>query len=53
MLVKRCGVSKIRNVKLRAFPLYNDWARVLQLHSEELAGCLQGGVDRQPEEEAR
>ena len=50
---RRCGASKTRNVKLRGFLRYSDWARALQLHSEGPVGCPQAGADRQLEEEAR
>lgn len=53
MPARRYGVSKIRNVKLRAFPRYSGWVRAPLPRSEELVDCLQVGVAHQLEEGVR
>jgi hypothetical protein len=53
MLARRCGVSKISNVKLRDFLRYSAWVPVLRLRSEELVARPQAGADNQLGEEVR
>jgi len=53
MPAKRCGASKIRNAKLRASLLYNDWVRAPVLRSGGPVGYLQAGADHQLEEGVR
>ena len=50
MPAKRCGASRIRSARLRAFLLYSDWVRALQLRS---GVPVAAGADHQLEEEVR
>ena len=53
MPARRCDVSKTKNVRLRAFLRYSDWARAPLLRNEGLVGYLQVGAGHQLEEGVR
>jgi len=53
MPAKRCGASRIRSAKLRAFLRYSGWARGRRLRNEVPVGYLQAGAVHQPEEGVR